>query len=496
MQLPSGRPGGRAWAPPSCVGEHLHSQGISATVRVVTKPLPPEAPAAEQPEKQATGAAVARKSAGADSSAEEPAAVSTSAVPPDYPTKHDPRRTYLAALVHELRSHADIMRQFLKGTDQNATLGLAAETGVRDVLRAVLPASFGVTSGFMCRADGSLIEATDEGDVSPQTDIILYDASHACPFYRMNDIEVLAARDALGFVEVKDRDDGEYALCDRGPSKPGALPHVARLVVHAPDAFRAVVLLRSKERARKSPAQAAHDQCKGQALTSLNVPHVIYCVAAGYVAVYEYTSNKVHFFDYEENDGTSALADFLHVLTGFFAARGQSSSSTALGLSVGEGFKRTTVVSLQLEDRGPLPSLRNMVFAHDVGDNGNIEPSFERKLSKFVKERVQDLYCTATTGRTPDDDVCAGIAVVARLKSDGEQYAASFFAQTPRGFLSCVDPAPDAGPERAAHPPVAWLIAHERPEMYFLRVCGLLPESGDPFHAAGRRSAAAEREET
>lgn len=264
-------------------------------------------------------------------------------VAPAVPIKPDPRRMYLAGLLQKIRSHADFMRQFLEGQDQNTTLGLAAETGSRDVLRAVLTSSFGVTSGFMCQADGRLVEPVVKGEISPQTDVILYDASHACPFYRMNDIEVLAARDALGFVEVKDRDDGEYALRDM-ENKPGALPHVARLVAHAPDAFRAVVLLRSKERIRKSSAQAAHDQCRTQGFTSWSVPHVIYCVEAGYVAVYEYTSNKVHFFDYEENDGTSALADFLHVLTSFFAARGLASSSSALGLSVGERFKRKIII--------------------------------------------------------------------------------------------------------------------------------------------------------
>ncbi len=378
------------------------------------------------------------------------------------------------SLVQKLQSHAEVMRQFLEGKDQNPTLGLAAETGVRDVLRAVLPSSFGVTSGFMCKADGSLIDGTDKDGFSPQTDVILYDASHSCPFYSMNDIGVLAEQDVLGFVEVKDREDGESALRDQG-TKSGALPHIARLVEHAPDAFRAVVLLRSKDRKEKSAVKAAYDQCKSETLTSRSVPHVVYCVAAGYLATYEYTSNKVHFFDYEENKETSALADFLHILTGFFAVRGLSNPSTVLALSAGERLKRRAIESLELKDREPLPSLWGMVNAHDAGLNDDIEPSFEQKLKRFVTDRVRDLYCTATTGRA-GDEVCAGIAVVARFNEGDARYAASFFTQTPRGFLSCVDPEEPSGAPRAP-----WLIAHERPETYFLRICGILPQIGDPF---------------
>jgi hypothetical protein len=475
----------------------LRSRAASATVPVVTDQREPDAPAAKTTTKKtATKKSVPKKTA-AEKTAVAGGASGAAVVVPTAPIKRDPRRMYLAGLIQKIRSHADFMRQFLEGQDQNPTLGLAAETGIRDVLRAVLPSSFGVTSGFMCQADGSLIEPIVEGEISPQTDVILYDASHACPFYRMNDIEVLAARDALGFVEVKDRDDGEYALRDMGKGKPGALPHIARLVAHAPDAFRAVVLLRSRDRARKSAAKAAHDQCKTQALTSLNVPHLIYCVEGGYVAVYEYTSNKVHFFDYEDEDGTSALADFLRVLTGFFAARGLASSSSALGLSVGERFKRKIIESLQLDDRAPLPSFRDMVSAHDAGVEDGIEPSFERRLAKFVEQRVQDLYCTATTGRDQSEDVCAGVVVVARLKDGADPYAASFFVLTHQGFLTCVDPASKIdSAEGVPRPQVAWIIAHERPELYFQRVCRHLPESRDPFYATSRTGAAIEREET
>jgi len=178
------------------------------------------------------------------------------------------------------------------------------------------------------------------------------------------------------------------------------------------------------------------------------------------------------------------------------AARGLASSSSALGLSVGERFKRKIIVSLQLEDRAPLPSLRDRVSTYDAGVENGIEPSFERKLAKFVEDQVKDLYCTATTGRDQSGDVCAGIVVVARLKNGDTQYAASFFVLTHQGFLDCVDPVSNIEQvEGAAWPQVAWIIAHERPELYFLRVCKHVPESRDPFYAMSRTGTAIEREE-
>jgi hypothetical protein len=65
--------------------------------------------------------------------------------------------------------------------------------------------------------------------------------------------------------------------------------------------------------------------------------------------------------------------------------------------------------------------------------------------------------------------------------------AASFFVLTHQGLLNCVDPISNIEPaEGAVRPQVTWLIAHERPEMYFLRVCELLPTSRDPFYATER----------
>jgi hypothetical protein len=431
----------------------------------------------------------------------------------------DPRRPYLEALLAQIQLHAEVMRFHLGAQDQNATVGLAAETGVRDVLRNILPGRFAVTSGFMCDAVGRLIVPASESDVSPQTDVIVYDASRACPVYKMNEIEVVAAHDVLGFIEVKDRRDGERALRDQGKPKdgkdgeqalgghgtvkPGALPHVARLATHAPGAFKAVVLLRGDielKGERKTHAKAAHDQCQKQRLTSSSVPHAIYCADKNYVAVYEYTSNKLHFVDYGEQDRTSALADFLRVLTSFFAAQGLSTTSSSFGLSLSDSLPGKEPLSLKIGGRDPLPSLRDKIacFLPDAGhereEDGQGEErkelSFERKLKQFAERCVKDFYCTPTTGRNERGEFCSGIAVVARLNGDKDGYAASFFTMTPQGLLSCVDSPPEGESKRED-----WLIAHERPEAYLRRICKLIPESKDPFASVDSQGRSARGEE-
>ena len=85
---------------------------------------------------------------------------------------------------------------------------------------------------------------------------------------------------------------------------------------------------------------------------------------------------------------------------------------------------------------------------------------------------------------------------MARIKSGDVRYAASFFVLTHEGFLNCVDPVSTIEQaEGGARPQVAWIIAHERPELYFHRVCELMPESRDPFFAMSRTGTAIEREE-
>lgn len=250
---------------------------------------------------------------------------------------------------------------------------------------------------------------------------------------------------------------------------------------------------------RKKGTRAALEQCKAHSLTSATTPHVIYCTDQNYIAVYEYTSNQLHFIEYGEGDSTCALADFLRILTSFFAAQGLSKTSSSLGLSLGGGAVRNELEILALEDRKPLPSFREMVASYHSdataegrpeSSSAKVELSFEQRLRAFVGASVKDLYCIPTTGRDDFREFCSGIAVIARLKEEGSGYAASFFTLTPQGWLICADPQPEG-----ASPLGPWVIAHERPEAYLQRVCGMTPESRDPFAPAPGEGTGARIEE-
>jgi hypothetical protein len=155
------------------------------------------------------------------------------------------RKQHMEVLLHLLTAHADAIRHHIRGTAHNATLGAAAESGVREIVRRHLPSTLTVTSGFVRSSDGTLLEPGDKNDLSRQTDVIIYDSTRACPLYRFDDIEIVAAEDVLAVIEVKDSSGDEGAL-NRGDDAKGALgalEHVRRLARFVPEAFRAIVLV-------------------------------------------------------------------------------------------------------------------------------------------------------------------------------------------------------------------------------------------------------------
>jgi len=79
-------------------------------------------------------------------------------------------------------------------TRQNATIGTLTETALREFLREHLPESIGVAQGFVL---------ADEGTLSPQLDIILYDLHRHAPVYRLHDIVIVRPDAVLSVVEVK-----------------------------------------------------------------------------------------------------------------------------------------------------------------------------------------------------------------------------------------------------------------------------------------------------
>jgi hypothetical protein len=308
-------------------------------------------------------------------------------------------------LLERLTSHADVLRHHLPGKAHNATLGLAAEAGVRDVLRMVLPKRLAVTSGFIRSTGGDLIVQTAREDISAQTDVLIYDASRACPLYGVEGVEVLAAPDVLGIIEVKDSTGLESAL---GPSPPkagaattaeeptpaGALDHIAALAKAAPQAFRGVVLIQGGN------AQSAREKMAHRLLTDRDAPHVVYCRTIentstnsrdNYLAFHEYLTNHVHFHVYGpgRDAAVHALAGFLSVVTGYFAARGLASATIASDLRPTVPPEAAEAPPLALGGRRPVDSLRDRILEGQTEDDGPLEsPSYEKMLKRFFADKA------------------------------------------------------------------------------------------------------------
>lgn len=411
----------------------------------------------------------------------------------------DPSKAYLEALLARIRVPSQMMRFHLGEQDQNTTLGLAAEIGIRDVLRQVLPSRFGITSGFMCQGNGRLIHPAGKDDISPQTDVILYDASRACPLYKMGDVEVVTATDVLGIVEVKDRANGEDSLDDVTVTKtnqttgekstkttPGALRHIKSLAEIATAALRVIILLRGDGSLKnKKHIDKAREKCDKFDATlgfGSQVPHIIYCVEHHYIVFYEYLTNQLHFIQYA--DRTDALADFLHVLTSYFVAQQLSTTSSSLGLLSDSRKAPTSESPMKLKGRDALKSLRDEVWncARPLANKAGLSPDMDaaiRKWAKTVKTSLE-LFCFPATGKSKDGWFTSGIAVVALWK-DGNgqtQHAGSFFVYDGERYFECVDPiASETGDQSTRN----WLIAYQSPEANLLQTCRKIAERIDPF---------------
>lgn len=75
--------------------------------------------------------------------------------------------------------------------------GRELELDVRALLRSILPAEYGLTTGF-------IVAHSDDGPrLSTQLDIIIYDAVRSAPLLRLNSCDVLPLEAVYGYVEVK-----------------------------------------------------------------------------------------------------------------------------------------------------------------------------------------------------------------------------------------------------------------------------------------------------
>jgi len=77
--------------------------------------------------------------------------------------------------------------------------GRALEHHVRDLVRKLLPAEYGVTTGFIA----ALAEADLRPILSSQLDVIIYDAIRCAPLIRLETCDVVPLEAVYGYVEVK-----------------------------------------------------------------------------------------------------------------------------------------------------------------------------------------------------------------------------------------------------------------------------------------------------
>lgn len=77
--------------------------------------------------------------------------------------------------------------------NHNPSVGYVGEEVLRNFLRQTLPARFKVTQGFIAY----------ESKISPQCDIIIYDANEGSPLYSFGNIDIVPASAVKATIEVK-----------------------------------------------------------------------------------------------------------------------------------------------------------------------------------------------------------------------------------------------------------------------------------------------------
>ena len=99
---------------------------------------------------------------------------------------------YFRLVSDELLLKLNQSRQFIK--KHNPTIGILTEEILRSFLKNYLPKSISVEQGFIL---------SQNGEMSKQCDILIYDSNNYAPFYRINDIVVVPSDSVLAVIEVK-----------------------------------------------------------------------------------------------------------------------------------------------------------------------------------------------------------------------------------------------------------------------------------------------------
>lgn len=95
------------------------------------------------------------------------------------------------------------VKTFIK--KHNPTIGILTEEILRDFLAKYLPAGVAVEQGFVIN---------EQGELSKQIDILIYDNQLYAPLYRINNIVVVPSKAVLDVVEVKTTINSKAAFHD------------------------------------------------------------------------------------------------------------------------------------------------------------------------------------------------------------------------------------------------------------------------------------------
>ena len=132
-------------------------------------------------------------------------------------TFNEPLRRYT-------RSEEDILRarlEAIRTIRHPAEKGRSAEIAVQRYIRSILPAEYGVATGFIAYHDNACVEerdcsshdhpsyecryncGADKIDLSRQVDVIIYDALRFGPIVRLEGCDVFPLEAVLAYIEVK-----------------------------------------------------------------------------------------------------------------------------------------------------------------------------------------------------------------------------------------------------------------------------------------------------
>lgn len=397
-----------------------------------------------------------------------------------------PLRVALEQALHPI----DLVRHHLPtGGSYNHTYGIAAEEGIRRIIRNYLPSSLEVTSGFVRGPGGDILLPGEDGDVSGQTDIIIYDATHSTPLFQFQGIDVVHARDVLGVVEVKDTGKKNDPL---GPD--GAIRQLGNIAEYASPAFRAVVLVQGDDpEAATSKLRDELDKLDSQPARYefdryCTVPNVIYGMGlseksntSGYFGFYDYLEGDFKILR-RSNEEIFALALFLRTLTGYMAIEKRLSHTVPTMLPPDDDDSIDQLDSFSVRDE--YSSLLDWLV--DMREKEEHEGASVQDIVKGELPEDRSLH-SGTVLTMDSDECCPAAASVVMMKGRGEDsdaFASGYLPDKEGGFE--VEEA-KGRPSRYRQP----FFLDEHPENYYRRETGRrlesLPEEekGDPERKEG-----------